>query len=122
MSICAVCGEPGTKKCSKCKAREYCGLDCQKKDWETHKLNCVKVETKTEEINEKDENNKTPEKTPNNDNLKPDIYDLMLCNKPDATQKKNPMRSKHDFPRNFTSIFQRRRYSIYQIVVEIKRQ
>jgi len=41
------------KKCSKCKAREYCGLDCQKKDWETHKLTCVKSESKTEEINEK---------------------------------------------------------------------
>jgi len=31
---------------------------------------------------------KHQKKTQNNDNLKPDIYDLMLCNKPDATQKK----------------------------------
>eukprot|EP01123_Difflugia_compressa_P014425 TRINITY_DN744_c1_g3_i1.p1 TRINITY_DN744_c1_g3~~TRINITY_DN744_c1_g3_i1.p1 ORF type:complete len:400 (-),score=78.31 TRINITY_DN744_c1_g3_i1:233-1252(-) len=41
--ICANCCkyiEGGMKRCGKCKARWFCSVECQKKDWTTHKLNC----------------------------------------------------------------------------------
>ena len=30
-------------RCTRCKAVYYCGSECQKKDWPTHKLKCAKV-------------------------------------------------------------------------------
>ncbi|KAI9333723.1 hypothetical protein BDR26DRAFT_912274 [Obelidium mucronatum] len=30
----------GMKKCSRCNVTAYCGAECQKKDWPTHKLTC----------------------------------------------------------------------------------
>ena len=40
---CLVCWGPGKHICSKCKEVYYCGRDCQKKDWPTHKLVCGKT-------------------------------------------------------------------------------
>jgi hypothetical protein len=36
-----VCGQKGTKRCSRCGARFYCSVSCQKQDWPAHKLVCT---------------------------------------------------------------------------------
>jgi hypothetical protein len=47
-STCAVCNSTSTlngtplSKCGRCKIVEYCGKDCQVKDWPKHKENCKK--------------------------------------------------------------------------------
>ncbi|XP_028807093.1 ubiquitin carboxyl-terminal hydrolase 18 [Neltuma alba] len=39
--VCAVCGQSGTKKCSRCKAVRYCSEACQVADWKSrHKTKC----------------------------------------------------------------------------------
>jgi hypothetical protein len=45
--VCAVCKKtasdaniPNLKKCSRCFSVVYCGAECQKADWKTHKPNC----------------------------------------------------------------------------------
>lgn len=41
MNACAVCQEPGPKRCSRCKTARYCSLECQTKHWnQGHKLDC----------------------------------------------------------------------------------
>lgn len=46
--VCGQCGSASGEAgvalliCGKCKKREYCGPECQKKHWKTHKLICVK--------------------------------------------------------------------------------
>ena len=47
---CANCKKTATaanlaslKACAKCKTTQYCGRDCQKADWKTHKKVCAKV-------------------------------------------------------------------------------
>ena len=37
---CAVCGQPGAKKCGRCMKARYCGSDCQRADWASHKTVC----------------------------------------------------------------------------------
>lgn len=38
---CCSCAKPDSGlACSRCKKAIYCGPDCQKKDWPTHKLTC----------------------------------------------------------------------------------
>jgi serine/threonine protein kinase len=37
---CGKCGEPASKKCSKCKSIAYCSVDCQKVHWKDHKPEC----------------------------------------------------------------------------------
>lgn len=37
---CWGCYSPGAKKCSVCKARRYCSVECQTEDWTRHKLEC----------------------------------------------------------------------------------
>jgi len=32
------------KRCSRCKAKYYCSVNCQKSDWTTHKLDCKPAE------------------------------------------------------------------------------
>jgi hypothetical protein len=41
---CLACKMVSTKllKCARCKKVQYCGPECQRKDWSTHKLGCVK--------------------------------------------------------------------------------
>ncbi len=33
------------KQCSRCKARSYCSVECQRKDWATHRVACVVAPT-----------------------------------------------------------------------------
>jgi hypothetical protein len=42
-SVCAKCGghgKPDLKKCSGCRAVEYCSKACQSEDWKAHKIQC----------------------------------------------------------------------------------
>lgn len=39
---CIVCGQPGQAQCSRCHAVDYCGADCQRNDWKSHKAVCGK--------------------------------------------------------------------------------
>ena len=42
---CKVCGKlEGIKRCARCKAVVYCGIEHQKADWKTHKMFCVRVD------------------------------------------------------------------------------
>ena len=41
--LCRACDENASNKCSNCKQVWYCGRDCQKSDWKTHKKNCKKI-------------------------------------------------------------------------------
>ncbi|KAJ7172843.1 hypothetical protein C8R43DRAFT_977680 [Mycena crocata] len=36
----AGCGKQAEMRCSGCKGVQYCGAECQKKDWKTHKTDC----------------------------------------------------------------------------------
>ena len=40
-SECNRCRKPATMKCSKCKCIYYCGQECQRMDWLTHKPTCA---------------------------------------------------------------------------------
>lgn len=40
LRVCCVCGIKSKSKCGKCHRIYYCGVDCQKNDWISHKLNC----------------------------------------------------------------------------------
>ena len=39
-------GEKELSKCSRCHAITYCGLECQKADWNRHRSNCIPVMVK----------------------------------------------------------------------------
>lgn len=43
--FCSVCGSLCDKiaKCSACEVVTYCGTECQKKDWKTHKKQCATI-------------------------------------------------------------------------------
>lgn len=49
---CAVCGNPGTKKCSQCKAVFYCSTECQRKHWPEHKKTCATYTRACQFLNE----------------------------------------------------------------------
>lgn len=41
---CSYCNkENAAKKCSKCHSVHYCDTNCQRKDWEVHKLRCCQT-------------------------------------------------------------------------------
>lgn len=45
---CAMCGQPATKRCSRCQTEWYCKRECQVKHWSKHKPTCnLIVESKT---------------------------------------------------------------------------
>lgn len=56
--ICHTCGEEkATKKCSKCKAVQYCDRECQRLHWFIHKKNCARlssVQVRSEAPSEKE--------------------------------------------------------------------
>ena len=37
---CRVCGKEDSKKCGQCHRVYYCSVQCQKKDWKSHKATC----------------------------------------------------------------------------------
>lgn len=37
---CKVCGKEDSKKCGQCHRVYYCSVQCQKKDWKSHKATC----------------------------------------------------------------------------------
>lgn len=41
--VCSVCAKPSEAKCSRCQAVDYCGQECQRRDWKQHKLVCRKL-------------------------------------------------------------------------------
>ncbi|XP_011307363.1 ankyrin repeat and MYND domain-containing protein 2 [Fopius arisanus] len=46
--ICITCGEEkATKKCSKCRAVQYCDRECQRYHWFLHKKECAREDTNT---------------------------------------------------------------------------
>mmetsp|Transcript_11455 Transcript_11455/g.32181 ORF Transcript_11455/g.32181 Transcript_11455/m.32181 type:complete len:251 (-) Transcript_11455:15-767(-) len=40
------CSAPGTMRCGRCKVVKYCGRDCQRAHWGSHKATCTAKETK----------------------------------------------------------------------------
>lgn len=42
--LCAVCEAPAKSKCSRCDGIYYCGSDCQKTDWTSHKTVCRQMQ------------------------------------------------------------------------------
>ncbi|KAF7305727.1 MYND-type domain-containing protein [Mycena chlorophos] len=60
---CFVCKEPGEdlKRCGKCKMVSYCSRECQKRDWENHKVVCFKYSIQSaNKANKKTGNASTP--------------------------------------------------------------
>lgn len=46
IAVCGACGqEKPEKKCSKCKAVQYCDRECQRLDWTQHKKKCARPTT-----------------------------------------------------------------------------
>ena len=43
MPFCSGCGKPEAKPCGQCKIALYCGRECQKNDWESHRKHCSDV-------------------------------------------------------------------------------
>lgn len=47
--VCFVCQKENSNKlCGRCKDVRYCSFECQKKDWNTHKINCKVFEIQKE--------------------------------------------------------------------------
>lgn len=42
---CAVCRQPATKQCSRCKKVYYCSVEHQRENWKEHKSSCAEPET-----------------------------------------------------------------------------
>ncbi|KAF7315697.1 hypothetical protein MIND_00085300 [Mycena indigotica] len=40
---CTVCDKPGVSRCSDCRTTYYCGPECQRADWKTHKVACAQM-------------------------------------------------------------------------------
>ncbi|XP_022916018.2 ankyrin repeat and MYND domain-containing protein 2 [Onthophagus taurus] len=54
ISVCHTCGEEKpSKKCSKCKAIQYCDRNCQRLDWFVHKKACARLSQGINEIETK---------------------------------------------------------------------
>ena len=47
LSLCPVCEQPATKKCSACNIFKYCSQACQRKHWiKYHKKSCLSINSK----------------------------------------------------------------------------
>jgi len=54
--MCVVCTEKaGSLRCSSCKAVRYCGVDCQKRQWEFHKSICHEIKKKRDDLKNTEE-------------------------------------------------------------------
>ncbi|CAM6051440.1 unnamed protein product [Sphagnum compactum] len=52
-SLCSICKNPTSRRCSRCKAVRYCSLECQRQHWrEGHKKECKAPSTSGLEISE----------------------------------------------------------------------
>ena len=49
---CEQCGTPSETKCARCKVSYYCGRECQKKHWKSHKKYCKQFLYETEQDEE----------------------------------------------------------------------
>ncbi|XP_045477345.1 SET domain-containing protein SmydA-8-like [Harmonia axyridis] len=49
-NLCAVCNNPGEKKCPSCKVIHYCSLEHQKQHWDEHKNNCFCYEVQSSDV------------------------------------------------------------------------
>ena len=75
-SPCSTCSEPkAIKKCSKCKAVQYCDLECQRLHWFMHKKECARPSTGGNGNVAKDEND---EALIDHDNLSEVVRNLIM--------------------------------------------
>lgn len=47
LSKCSSCGEAASNRCKNCLVHVYCNVDCQKRDWPTHKVICKEIQMET---------------------------------------------------------------------------
>jgi len=54
IKTCAKCGKSGSdfRRCSRCKEARYCGVECQKTHWPTHKADCKPASEKPKPADE----------------------------------------------------------------------
>ena len=53
--VCVQCGAVPLSQCSRCKAAYYCGVECQRKHWKSHKDVCKEIRVRAEAKKEADE-------------------------------------------------------------------
>mmetsp|Transcript_106111 Transcript_106111/g.300029 ORF Transcript_106111/g.300029 Transcript_106111/m.300029 type:complete len:255 (-) Transcript_106111:225-989(-) len=80
---CNVCGAPAAKLCSRCKCRHYCGPQCQRSDWRSHKQYCEPPQTVAARV-------KALERTWLNDGGDQDSWQLMLRASRDGNAEVDP--------------------------------
>lgn len=91
-NIC-ICGKYGKYICSKCKSEHYCSLECQNRDWITHKKECVSREKKIDSNQSNNSTNKyldTQMKLFNSDSLDEQSL-IMLFERLDLVEKYSDM-------------------------------
>lgn len=54
MENCRTCKKENARKCQGCLRTHYCSTDCQKQDWQKHKLICFKLPLTYKNAHEKD--------------------------------------------------------------------
>jgi hypothetical protein len=42
---CQICHTPAIFQCSSCKTQQYCSIECQTGDWNSHRAICVNINT-----------------------------------------------------------------------------
>jgi len=45
--VCFICKKPAHVVCNHCNVVRYCGIECQKKDFSTHKRDCAKYKKRS---------------------------------------------------------------------------
>ena len=69
---CGLCFQPSETKCSRCKVIYYCGVDCQRKHWPSHKKECKPIKPL------KTETDKKPPEPPEGENVPTDGMTLKV--------------------------------------------
>jgi len=86
LSSCKTCGKgecgdgSALKKCSRCQSVAYCGGDCQKSDWKSHKPNCKPVSGNNNNPN----NNAQAETAKIKQQLAQFVNEIVKINKPEV--------------------------------------